>query len=327
MHGLQTGSFEVPSNAISFNLSIFNDNNSLVCFFSLTDPDSSNILDNSSTPNLYAQTSGYGALSYGGGSMLVPYSSSFSAKAGTWSFIASNNDRVKLGLRTGSTPTSTAFTVQPYITGTTWSASDISAALTVMSNIYSTNGITLTIKDTITISESQYATVSYRFTNSTTSALVSQGSKDTVNLFFVEDQTSSETALYGVSAGLPGTMGIASSWNGVINYLSAHATGSTLNSQVLGETAAHEMGHWLGLSHTTEANGAFFDPLSDTAQCSISLDNDSDGKVYPEECEGYGADNLMFWTAWSTSSQAAGKKQENLSSEQQYILKYSPIAK
>jgi len=35
----------------------------------------------------------------------------------------------------------------------------------------------------------------------------------------------------------------------------------------------------------------------------------------------------MFWTAWSTSSQAAGKKQENLSSEQQYILKYSPIAK
>jgi len=284
-------------------------------------------LDNSSTPNLYAQTSGYGALNYGAGSMLVPYSSSFSAKAGKWSFIASNNDRVKLGLRTGSTPTSTTFSVQPYITGTTWSASDISAALTVMSNIYSTNGITLTIKDTITISESQYATVSYRFTNSTTSALVSQGSKDTVNLFFVEDQPSSETAILGVSAGIPGPMGIASSWNGVLNFLYAHAAGSSLNSQLLGETAAHEMGHWLGLYHTSENGGTSFDPISDTAECPISRDNDSDGKVYAEECEGYGADNLMFWTAWSSSSQAAGKKQESLSSEQEYILKYSPIAK
>lgn len=326
-NGYKSGSFVVPSNGLSFTLSIFSDNNSLVYFASLTDPDASNLLDNTSTPNIYAQTSGFGALSYGGGSMLVPYSSSFSAKAGTWSFIASNNDRVKLGLRTGSTPSSTTFSIQPYITGTTWSASDISAALTVMSNIYSTNGITLTIKDTITISESQYSTISSSFSNSTTSALISQGSTDTVNLFFVEDQSSGESATYGVSGGLPGPMGIASSWNGALNFLTAHATGTTLNSQLLGETAAHEMGHWLGLYHTSESTGISFDPLSDTVECPISRDNDSDGKVYPEECDGYGADNVMFWTAWSTSSQAAGKKQETISSEQKYVLKYSPIAK
>ena len=331
---LKSGSFEVPSNAISFNLSVFNDSNALVYFVSLKDPDALNLLDNSSTPNLYAQTSGFGALNYGGGSMLVPYSSSFSAKAGTWSFIASNNNRVKLGLRTGSTPTSTTFTVQPYITGTTWSASDISAALTVMSNIYSANGITLIIRDTITISESQYATVSMYFNNFITSALVSQGSENTVNLFFVEDQPSSETAILGVSAGVPGTMGIASSWNGVINYLSAHATGTdqTLNTQVLAETAAHEMGHWLGLFHTTESNGASFDPISDTAECPISRANevdhyDNDTYVKAEDCDGFGADNLMFWTTWTTSSQAEGKKQETLSSEQKYVLKYSPFAR
>ena len=96
-----------------------------------------------------------------------------------------------------------------------------------MSSIYYKNGITLSLKDTISISESQYATVSENFTDSTTSALVSQGSRDTVNMFFVEDQPSSETALLGVSAGLPGTMAIVSSWNGVINYLFAHAAGST----------------------------------------------------------------------------------------------------
>ena len=326
-NGYKIGSFVVPSNGLSFTLSIFSDNNSLVYFASLTDPDASNLLDNTSTPNIYAQTSGFGALNYGGGSMLVPYSSSFSAKAGTWSFIASNNDRVYLGLRTGSTPSSTTISIQPYITGTTWSASDISAALTVMSNIYSTNGITLTIKDTITISESQYSTISSSFSNSTTSALISQGSTDTVNLFFVEDQLSGESAAYGVSGGLPGPTGIASSWSGVLNFLTAHATGTTLNTQLLGETAAHEMGHWLGLYHTSESTGTSFDPLSDTAECPISRDNDSDGKVYPEECDGYGADNVMFWTAWSTSSQAAGKKQEIISSEQKYVLKYSPIAK
>ena len=322
--GYLTGSFDVPSNGISFMLATFMDNNSVVKFFSLTDPDGINILSSSSS--LYNFSSGRVG-GYGFASVLVPHMTSFSAKAGTWTFKNYLSDRVKLSLRTGSTPSAATISVQPYITGTTWSASDIASALSVMSNIYNNNGITLTLNDTITISDSQYDSVSSSFTNSTTSDLVSQGSENTVNLFFIEDQPSSESALYGVSAGLPGTIGIASSWNGVISYLSAHATGYTLNSQLLGETAAHEMGHWLGLFHTTESNGTSFDPLSDTAQCSINLDGNGDEKVSPEECDGYGADNLMFWTAWSTSSQAAGKKQENLSTEQQYILKYSPIAK
>ena len=322
--GYLSGSFEVPSNGISFMLGTFMDNNSVVGFFSLTDPDGTNILSSSSA--LYNYSSGRLG-GYGFASVLVPQTSNFSAKAGTWTFKNYANDRVKLTIRTGSTPSAATITVQPYITGTTWSASDIAPALSVMSTIFSINDITLNVKDTITISDSQYATVSSSFIDATTSSLVSQGSEDTVNLFFVEDQPSSETAILGVSAGIPGTMSIASSWNGVINYLSAHATGSSLNSQVLGETVAHEMGHWLGLFHTTEAAGSSFDPLSDTAQCPISLDGDSDGKVYAEECEGYGADNLMFWTTWSTSSQAAGKTQEKLSTEQQYILKYSPIAK
>ena len=322
--GYLSGSFEVPSNGISFMLGTFMDNNSVVGFYSLTDPDGTNILSSSSA--LYNFSSGRTG-GYGFASVLVPHTTNFSAKAGTWTFKNYSNDRVKITLRTGSTPSAATITVQPYITGTTWSANDIASALSVMSTIYSQNGITLSVKDTITISESQYATVSSSFIDSTTSALVSQGSEDTVNLFFVEDQPSSETAILGVSAGIPGTMSIASSWNGVINYLSAHATGSTLNSQVLGETVAHEMGHWLGLFHTTESAGVSFDPLSDTAQCPISLDGDSDGKVYAEECDGYGADNLMFWTTWSTSSQASGKTQEKLSTEQQYILKYSPIAK
>ena len=53
-----SGSFVIPENGISFLLSIFLDNNNSVKFKSLTDPDGTDILDNSSTPNLYLDASG-----------------------------------------------------------------------------------------------------------------------------------------------------------------------------------------------------------------------------------------------------------------------------
>lgn len=325
--GYYAGSFDVPANGISFILSSFKDNNASTAFYSLSDPDETDILSASSTPNLYGAASGsLGSAGYA--NVLVPQSPSFSAKAGTWTYKAYNNDSVKLALRSGSIPSSTTIVVQPYITGTTWAAGDLSAALSVMSSIYSTNGITLTINSTITISDSQYAAVSGTFTDSTTSALVSQGGTAAVNLFFIEDYSGSWSGVLGNAAGIPGSMGIANSWNGVLNSLSAHASGTTLESQLLGETAAHEMGHQLGLFHTTEQGGTEFDIISDTAECpKSSRDNDSNGKMSAEECEGYGAENVMFWTAWSSSSRSAGKKQETFSSHQQHVLKYSPITK
>ena len=326
--GYNTGSFTVPSDGVSFMLSVFRDNNGSTAFYSLSDPDGTDILSSSSTPTLYGVASGITG-AYGYANVLVPQSPSFSAKAGTWTFKAYNNDRVKLALRSGTLPTSATIVVQPYITGTTWAAGDLSDALSVMSSIYSANGITLSINSTITISDSQYAAVSGTFTDTTTSALVSQGASDAVNLFFIEDYAGNEwSGVLGNAAGIPGSMGIANAWNGVLNSLTAHASGSTLDAQLLGETAAHEMGHQLGLFHTTEQGGTSFDILSDTAECpKSSMDNDSNGQMSAEECEGYGGENVMFWTAWSSSSRSAGKKQETLSSYQQQVLKYSPIAK
>jgi hypothetical protein len=321
--GYLNGSFVVPNDGISFLLSTFLDNNSSVGFYSLTDPDGTNILSSSSV--LYGKVSGSSLRGgYGNANVLVPQSPSFSAKAGTWTFKNYNNDRVKLVMRSGTTPSNAIIDIQPYITGTTWSASDISEALSIMSVIYAKNGITLNIKSTITISGSQYASVSRSPTNSITSALISQGSSEAVNLFFIEEY--SDATLLGNASGIPGSMKMANSWNGVLNSLTAHATGSTLYSQLLGETVAHEMGHQLGLFHTSERGGTSFDILSDTPECAISRDNDSGGTVSAEECDGYGGDNLMFWTTWSSSSQAAGKTQETLSSYQQHVLKYSPIA-
>ena len=328
--GYYTGSFVVPSDGISFLLSIFKDSNAKIVFDSLVDPDGNDILSSSSTHNLYNDASGglgSDLIKNGYANILVPQSPSFSAKAGTWTFKAKNNDRIKLTRRTGTLPASTTIVVQPYITGTTWSALDLSAALNVMSSIYSVNGITLSINTTITISDSQYAAVSGTFTDTTTSALVSQGSTTAVNIFFIEDYSGSWSNILGNAAGIPGSMGIANSWNGVLNSLSAHASGTTLDAQLLGETAAHEMGHQLGLFHTTEQGGTVFDIISDTAECTkSSRDNNSNGKMSAEECEGYGGDNVMFWTPWSSSSRSAGLKQDTLSNHQQQVLKYSPIA-
>ena len=327
-----SGSFVIPDNGISFLLSIFLDNNNSVAFKSLIDPDGTDILSSSSTPNLYFDASGSlgsNVIKYGYANVLVPQSPSFSAKAGTWTFTAYNNNHVKLALRTGTTPSDATIAVQPFITGTSWSAGDISDALSIMSGIYLKNGITLTLKSTITITETKYSVVSPTFTNTTTSALIKQGSSDAVNIFFIEDYSGSGSGMLGNAAGMPGSMRDVNSWNGVMASLTAHAkeTGE-LDAQLLGETAAHEMGHQLGLFHTTEKEGTVFDILSDTPEClSSSHDNDSNGTITAEECDEFGGENLMFWTTWSSASRSAGKKQETLSSHQQHVLKYSPIAK
>ena len=326
--GFLAGFFVVPEDGVSFLLSIFLGSNYNIKFYSLTDPDGTDVLSASSTPNLYEASSGnIGTAGYA--NVLVPQSPSFSAKAGTWTFKAYTNDRVSIALRTGSTPSAATIAIQPYITGTTWSAGDISAALSVMSSIYSANGITLTINDTITISDTQYSAVSGTFIDSTTSALVTQGSTAAVNLFFIEDYSGSWSGILGNAAGIPGSMGTANSWNGVLISLAAHdVSGAMLDAQLLGETAAHEMGHQLGLFHTTESGGNQFDILSDTLECQKSTqDNNGDRKVSAEECESYGAENVMFWTSWSLSSRSAGKKQEVLCNHQQQVLKYSPLAK
>ena len=202
--GYYNGSFVVPSNGISFILSVFKDNNGSAAFYSLSDPDSTDILSSSSTPTLYGAASG-STSGKGYANVLVPQSPSFKAKAGTWTFKYILGDRVKLSLRTGKFPNATTIVVQPYITGTTWSAADLNGALSVMSSIYSANGITLSINSTITISDSQYATVSKDFTDTTTSALVSQGSTEAVNLFFIEDYVGSgSSGVLGNAARMPG---------------------------------------------------------------------------------------------------------------------------
>lgn len=73
--------------------------------------------------------------------------------------------------------------------------------------------------------------------------------------------------LLGRAGGLPGPPGIHR--NRQAGVFASHASlGGDANAELeLAQTITHELGHYLGLRHTTEGNGSTFDPIQDTPTC------------------------------------------------------------
>lgn len=142
-----------------------------------------------------------------------------------------------------------------------------------------------------------------------------------INVFFIQDFT--EVGTLGFAAGIPGPNGVhGTAASGVVISVDTHLDedGTALLTNLMGETIAHEIGHQIGLFHTTEAEGGN-DPIDDTPDCTLDQDTDGDGELTAEECVDLDGRNFMFWTA------ADEFAQPELSPTQAAVLRDSVVAR
>lgn len=177
--------------------------------------------------------------------------------------------------------------------------------------------------------------------------LSGQHAGNTLNLFLVQAINQSATDHSGTVVGIDGTIPGPSSLNGTVHsgavvsmadlFFGTCLPGtqpdiSRCGADSVAYIAAHEGGHFLGLFHTTESSGDFFDSVADTLKCPcLSCASTTDrpkctqsnntAVIHSSQCKTSGCgggDNLMFWDFDNTATGV-------LTADQGAIMKANPL--
>ncbi len=255
-----------------------------------------------------------------------------SSPKGTWTFrvgtlasslddLAPASQQLQLAIRVGPKPDSSrplpaTLAVRPFLTTSAVDAIRFAEIITHFVSLAEANGITVTLRPTINLTNPMFVEVSSSFENAITAELISLGDPDAVNLFFIESFTEGGGRI-GIAPGIPGVLGSRNPRNGVIINATVTADIPDIHARTTAEFAFHEMGHLLGLFHTTESNFTH-DIIADTPECQRSHDDDNDNLPDTSECpDGL---NPMFWT------NALHVPKTSLSPDQKAVIYFAPIA-
>tara|TARA_R110002072_G_scaffold89232_4_gene199976 strand:+ start:108546 stop:110273 length:1728 start_codon:yes stop_codon:yes gene_type:complete len=265
---------------------------------------------------------------------LVPRNDNFTAEAGTWQMSVGSLDgnlanvdfanlTLNISMRVGPTPDLTLaspaqLNIKPFVSATTPTQANMQLILDQLIGFGAANGIIMNIAPFTVLADARFNMVPGNFQDPLTNELVAMGDPTQVNLFFVESFSGAGGgSLLGLAGGIPGPQGLVSTANGVL--VNATATFTAVNlpfwARTTAEIAFHEMGHYLGLYHTTEQTLNAFDVLTDTPECT-----DTNANLVAEVDECADGLNPMFWNNDFLTPK------ETLTAQQRRVLYYAPIA-
>jgi len=189
---------------------------------------------------------------------------------------------------------------------------DFQAALEEMQTIYDNAGLTIADVAYRDVGIPQLGIIDDNAELSQLFAIPDTERNGRIALFIVESiDLTQQGVILGVASGAPGPASVATAPHAGV---AVSTFGFMLSPERVGKTMAHEVGHFLGLDHTTESDGISHDPIPDTPECTQT----QMGVAFPELCP-TGAANFMFWTGFQDN-----REQQDVSPGQRQVMNGNP---